>query len=232
MVALASPASPATDSQPAHRRGLTWEIAAAAVVIAGLALRLALGAGGTGDRSAALMSVLLALAAWTAARLVSTPRVAFVVVLGLVALLDIGDQPPRNSPVYDDRQAIYSTDQLVEARVPLPPGVGQPQPLLSLLVEPVFQATQPAFGLAGDIGGMSLGWSCAFKHGLQRLELPLPPTIIVGAGFVDLRLHLTGSPSRETDYLVVYASANRGGPVASIVAAPELAQGATLCALS
>jgi hypothetical protein len=41
---------------------------------------------------------------------------------------------------------------------------------------------------------------------------------------------VTGSPSRESDYLLVYASSVRGGPLLSLVGQGEVAPGATLCA--
>jgi hypothetical protein len=54
------------------------------------------------------------------------------------------------------------------------------------------------------------------------------PSAALSAGSVDVRLHLTGSPSRETDYLVVYSSSVSGGMV--LIDAAEVEQGATVCA--
>ena len=103
------------------------------------------------------------------------------------------------------------------------------QPMLVLLVEPVFPAgaAQPRFGLAGEVGGAALAWDCAFQRGLQHLALPVPPV----SGSLDVRLHLTGSPTRETDYLLVYASAPRGGFLVSLVGAADVAPGTTVCTL-
>ncbi len=235
MVALESPA--ATDfRQPARRRdGLGWGAAAAAALVLGVSLRLVLGGGGVGDRSASLMAVLLSGGAWLAARLLSTPRTAFLVTLAGVALLDVAALPARNAPEYDAREAFFRTDQVVAARVSNSPGLvgAQARPMLVLLVEPVFPAglAQPTFGLAGQIGSTGVAWACAFQRGLQHLALPLPPATLTDSEAIDVRLHLTGSPSRETDYLLVYASAPRGGFVSSLVDAADLEPGTAVCAL-
>jgi hypothetical protein len=62
---------------------------------------------------------------------------------------------------------------------------------------------------------------------MQRIALPVPPS----AGGGDVRLRLTGSPSREGDYLLVYASSRQGGFLVSFVTAAELDQSATICTL-
>jgi hypothetical protein len=103
--------------------------------------------------------------------------------------------------------------------------------VLTLLVEPVFSGTQPQFGLAGDVGGTSLTWDCAFRHGLQRLALPMPSAAVANPGTLDVRLHLSGSPSRETDYLLVYQSSARGGFLVSLVGRADLTAAETLCTL-
>jgi hypothetical protein len=216
------------------RRGGTawnWSLATGAVVLVGVGLRLALHAGVVGDRSAAVMMALLGLAAWAAAMVLATPRTAFFVTLGLVTLLELAALPARTLTEYDERQAFYQTDQLVATRVSVSPPVAEKPLVLTLLVEPMFGGAQPRFGLAGEVGGASLGWDCRFRHGLQRLALPVPTAVVANAGAVDVRLHLTGSPSRESDYLLVYASSARGGFLVSLVAASDADQGATICAL-
>jgi hypothetical protein len=230
VVALASPAATHV-AKPARRRGVIgWSVAAGAVLVVGLSLRLVLGGGGVGDRSAIVMAILLSGGAWLAARLLSTPRVAFLVMLGAVAALDLAALPARNAPEYDDREAFFRTDQVIAARVANPGP--QAQPVLVLVVEPVFPAdgAQPRFGLAGEVGSAGpLAWDCAFQRGLQYLALPLPAAAVAGSASVDVRLHLTGSPSRETDYLLVYASAPRGGFLTSLVEASNTGPGTTRC---
>jgi hypothetical protein len=205
------------------------------VLVVGLGLRLALGGGGVGDRSAMVMMAVLSIGVWAAVRLLSTPRAALLVTFGLVALLDFAALPARNAPEYDDREAFFRTNQLLSAQAPITPAIasGLAQPALVLLVEPVFPASaaQPNFGLAGDVGNATLAWDCTFQRGLQHLALPLPPVAVPSAVSVDIRLHLTGSPTRESDYLLVYASAPRGGFLASVVPATELGSGATTCTL-
>jgi hypothetical protein len=197
----------------------------------GLGLRLILGSSGPGDRAAVVMTALLAVGGWSAAMVLGTTRMAFVVVLSLVALLDLAALPARNPLEYDEREAIYRTDQVMSVRVPVMPGIGQAQPVLTLLAEPVFVGQRAHFGLAGEIGDATLTWNCAFQRDLQRLALPVPPALVTGAGRLDVRLHLIGSPSRETDYLVVYASAARGGFLVSLVGASDTGSNVTLCAL-
>lgn len=197
------------------------------MLLVGLALRLALGGGGVGDRSALVMATLLAVGAWLAARVLTTPRTAFLVMLGGIALLDLAALPARNALEYDYREAFFRTDQVISAQVPAGSSAVA-QPMLMLLVEPVFPAgeVQPRFGLAGEVGNATLAWDCTFQRGLQHAALP-----VASAGPLDVRLHLTGSPTRETDYLLVYASAPRGGFLVSLVGAADIAPGTTVCTL-
>jgi len=223
MVAVAS--SGVRDDVAAARSHIGWVAATGIAIVVGVAVRLAVGGGGVGDRSAAVMTVLLSLAAWLATMLLSTPRAAFLVALGLVALLDLAALPQRNMPDYDEREAFFSTDQVLTAQLPF---VAGPAPaVVTLLAEPVFAGDAPKFGLAGDISGTQLAWDCAFQRGMHQLALPLPSTVAGG----DVRLKLTGSPSRESDYLLVYGSSRRGGFLISSVVAAELNQTATTCML-
>lgn len=231
MVALASPT--ATEVPEARQHGARWRWAAASVIVllVGIGVRLALGQG-VGDRSAAVMTLLLALSGWAAAYVLSTPRAAFFVTLGLVMLLDLAALPARNATEYDDRQALYRTDQTLVAQVPIPPAATLTSPVLTLLVEPTFAGAQPQFGLAGDISGTTLTWNCAMRHGLQRLALPVPRASLAGAAALDARLHLTGSPRRDGDYLLVYAASGRGGVISSLVDGADVTQAATICSLT
>ena len=175
------------------------------------------------------MLLLLGLSAWAAATVLASPRTAFLVTFGLVALLEVAALPARGVPEFDERQAFYQTDQVLSAQVRT--AVSSQSAALTLLVEPVFNGAQPRFGLAGDIGGVSLTWDCSFRRGLQRIVLPLPSAALANAPALDVRLHLTGSPSREADYLLAYASSARGGFLMSLVDTADLAAGGTLCTL-
>lgn len=175
------------------------------------------------------MLLLLGLSIWAAAMVLSTPRTAFLVTLGLVALLELAAVPARGVPEYDDRQAFYRTDQLLAVSITPAALQNQTQPALTLLVEPRFSGAQPQFGLAGEIGGTPLAWDCAFRHGLQRLALPVPAEAVGNAPALVVRLHLTGAPTRESDYLLVYASSARGGFLVSLVGTTDLTEDTTRC---
>jgi hypothetical protein len=209
--------------------GLGWVAGAVLAIAFGVGIRLAGGGVGAGERSAAVMIALLSLPVWLATALLSTPRRAFLIVLGLVALLDFAGLPAWNVPEYDDREAFYRTDQAFTARVAIATALSGPT--LTLLVEPVSASAsgQAAIGLAGDVGNATLAWSCPFQRGMQRLALPIPLAAIAGKDEVDVRLHLTGSPRREGDYLLVYASSRKRGFLMSMVSAANVEQNATSC---
>jgi hypothetical protein len=168
------------------------------------------------------MAVLLAVCAWLAARLVAGPRVAFFVAAALLVLFDVAAVPSRNAPEYDDLQAFYRTDQVLETQLPVPTA----DAVVSVVAQPVFAGAQPRFGLSGQVGGASLQWKCDFRHGIQRLALPLPRQAM---GTIDVKLRLTGSPSRDGDYLIVYASSLRGGFLVSLERTSSLDPSANLC---
>src|SRR5262249_53488304 len=93
VVALAS--SPPQAASRSLRGGWGWTIAAGVVVLVGFGLRLVLGGGGVGDRSALVMMVLLGGAAWLAARLLGGPRAALIALAAVVLLVDVAALPPR-----------------------------------------------------------------------------------------------------------------------------------------
>jgi hypothetical protein len=204
-------------------------LAALGVLVVGVVVRLLLVPPSAGGLPAAIMLVLLSVGMWAAAWLVSSERVAFIAVLVVVCVVNLAALPPRPGPGYDERFAFYRTDQPITASVS---ASGAPRtPVLTVLAEPVSSSAQPPFGLAGTVGGASLEWTCPFQRGLQRLALPLPSEIVPADGELDLDLHLTGTPSRETDYLLVYASAQRPGLLFALVDIDQLESTATRCAL-
>jgi hypothetical protein len=194
----------------------------------GVTVRLALGGAGVGERSAVLLAVLLTIGLWLAAWVIAGPRAALLATLACMALFDLAALPVRNPPAYDDLQAVYRTDQVLSARVPV---VDQNATTTLLLVaQPVFSGPQPAFGLAGEVNGVALQWNCAFRHGIQTLALPLPTETLRGVTPLDVQLQLTGSPSRESDYLLAYQSSRQGGLLTRIAADPPVDP--TRCALT
>jgi len=211
VVALAS--SPPQAASRSLRGGWGWTVAAGVVLLVGLGLRLVLGGGGVGDRSALAMMVLLGGAAWLAARLFGGPRAALIALAVVVLLVDLAALPPRNQTEYDDLEAFYRTDQTLSAQLTAP---GDANVAIALLVEPMYSGAQPSFGLAGDVNGQPLAWTCAFQHGVQRLALGLPPGLLAPGQSANVHLHLSGSPARDGDYLVVYASSRLGGFVISL----------------
>jgi hypothetical protein len=229
VVALASGAR----VDAAERRGVswTWTAGAVAVLAVGLGVRALLGGAGVGDRSAMVMSVLLSVGAWVAARVLAGPRVAFCVTLVVVALLDVAALPQRDPPAYDDLQAFYRTDQMLATQVAVPASVGG-DAALTLVAQPTFAGSQPRFGLSGTVNGVALSWTCAFERRIQTLGLPLPAGTLQPGQPADVQLHLTGEPSREREYLVAYASSQRGGFLISAVPAAGLDASMTRCALA
>lgn len=181
MVALA-PAWPRT------ARSSLWLVGAAAVIVVGALPRLF--AGGAGERSAAVLSVLVAACVLGAAALVATHRLAFGITAVAVLLLNIAALAPRAPAPYDDRQALYRTDQSITLHAA---GSGT---LLPLWVEARYGGAAPNFQLILD--GTPL--RCTWQRGVQRIGLPVRT-----AG--DVRVQLGGSPARDGDFLIVYSSA-------------------------
>jgi hypothetical protein len=205
-----------------------WTVAALAVLVLGLVIRLVLGGGGIGDRSALVMAVLLAMVSWLAARLLAGPRVALAVLAIVVALLDLAALPPRSPAAYDDLQALYRTDQVLPLQLSVPSGQ---ELAMTVLAQPVFAGEQAGFGLAAEVNGTPLAWTCDFRRGVQRLALPLPSGLASGK-VADVRLHLSGAPDRAGNYLVVYASSKLGGFVVDLQPVAGLDADVTRCALA
>ncbi len=193
---------------------------------------MVLGGVGVGDRSAMVMLVLLSVGAWAAARVLGGPRLACLVTLLVVALLDLAALPQRAPPAYDDLEAFYRTDQVLSMPVSVPSGLDPNAAALTVLVQPTFAGAQPRFGLAGTLNGTPVSWSCAFQRGIQTIALPVPPGALGTDRTADVQLHLSGSPSRESEYLLVYASSLRGGFVVELAPTSGLDAGATHCTLA
>ncbi len=203
---------------------MTWLVGALLVLMAGSLVRLALAGFNVPSLSAAVLGAILWICVWVVALLLANPRVAFIVGLIAMAILTLGALPPRTSVEYDERQALYRTDQAISAH--LAPARGDT--LLLAVVEPVFTGPQPRFGLVGDLGTTRVTWTCPFQHGVQRLALPLPQG---STAPIDLKLGLTGTPARDGDYLLVYGSARQGGPLLTTVS-PAAVDGAVVSCAS
>ncbi len=219
MVAVA--AAQGAPALVATRRGLVCTLGALGVLVLGAVLRIALGGTGVGDRSALIMSILLSLGAWLGTRALSGPRTALIVLGVLTLLFDLAALAPRNAPVYDDVQAFYRTDQAIDVHV----RAATPASTIEILVQPVFEGDAPRFGIAGEVNGAASQWTCSFTHRMQWVSLPLATQ----TASADAQLHLIGSPSREGDYLLVYASSRQGGFLISL--SSTVGEGDTRCAL-
>jgi hypothetical protein len=181
------------------------------VLAVGCAARLVLGGLNAPNLSATLLGLLLGAGVAVTAWLVLAPRAGFVAALAAMLVLNVAALTPRAIAPYDERQALYRTDQ--DLSLPVPNGASSVQ----VLVEPVLTGPTPRFGLAGNLdNGPVVAWSCPWRPGMQRVELPLPTS---GS---TLRLRLTGSPSRDGDYLLVYTA----------VQGPTAAPDAVRCALA
>jgi hypothetical protein len=173
------------------------------------------------------MLVLLAIGAWSAGWLLASTRGGFFATLVLVVLYTLAALPPRNQLEYDDRIALYRPDQSVVGSVVVSSAARQP--VLTVLAEPI--STRPQFGLAGDVGAARYAWVCPVRQGMQRFALPLQREVLAGEP-IEVRLSVTGAPSREADYLLVYTSARLPGPVMSLVDAATVDGSATRCNLA
>jgi hypothetical protein len=201
VVAVAQP----TATARGRTREQPWVAASLLVLAIGCAGRVVIGGVGVASLSAAVLGLVLWVGVWLAALLLANARVAFWVGLAAMLLLTVAALPARPMVDFDERQALYDTDQVIP--VPVPSGAAT----VEVLLEPVFSGASPRFGLAGDVGGTRVAWTCPLRAGLQRVELALPPRAS------EVRLRLSGTPSRDGDYLVVYTSLDGMSPTASDV---------------
>ena len=203
MVALetAARAEPASPRARARLAGSRWWLATGAIVVLGSLAPLAV-APGIGHLSAAVMSVLLGAGVAAIGLALDSPRAAFAGTLGLMLLLDLGRLPPRPAPGYEEPQALWQTDQTIDA------SLDGATSRLMVLADAEFEGQQAPFGLAATVNGQQHAWRCPFQHGRQWLELPLDGG---SSSSLDVRLGLSGAPDRDANYLVVYRSATRDG---------------------
>lgn len=188
-----------------------WAWIGVALVALGPLARLQVGHGDVGSRSAALLMLMIGLAVWLAVNIAGHAHAATAAVGGLMVPLVLGGFPARADPPYDERVAVYDVNQTLAAQIP----PARPGSSLVVLVEPVYSGDQPRFSMAADLGTDRLSWACDLTRGRQRLVLPLT------RGIDDpqrIALRLDGSPRRDGDYLLVYQSARRGGPLVDVVA--------------
>ena len=221
MVALDTAAQAAAAQRPATRRlGNRWLVATAGALVLGGLVPLAVQPG-VGHLSAAVMSLLLGAGVAAVGLGLGSARGAFAATLSLMLLLDFGRLPPRAAPGYDEPLALWQTDQTIEATLS-----GDSAGRILVFAEPVFAAPQAPFGLAALVNGQALAWHCPFQPGQQWLELPLQENATAP---LDVRLGLSGTPTREHDYLVVYHSTRHDGYLVELTEDPSVPAPITAC---
>jgi hypothetical protein len=176
---------------------------------------------GIGHVSAAVMSLLLGSCVAAVGLALGSPRAAFVATLGLMLLLDLGRLPPRAAPGFEEPQAVWQTQQMIQASLS-----GEAPSHLAVFAQAVFAGDQAPFGLTATVNGRRLDWRCPFQHGLQWLDLPLGSST---ASSLDVQLGLSGAPDREANYLVVYRSARRDGWLLGLTEDPAAPAPITNC---
>ena len=224
MVALDTAARPEAAPRAAARRtDSRWLLGTGAVLLVGSLAPLAV-APGIGHLSAAVMSLLLGSGVAAVGLALSSPRAAFVAVLGLMLLLDLGRLPPRAAPGFEEPQALWQTrDQSIEAQLG---GSGGAPTHLALFADAVFAGDQAAFGLSATVNGRRVAWHCPFQHGRQWLDLPLDSG---SSNSLDVKLGLSGAPDRQSNYLVVYHSTTRDGWLLGLTEDPAAPAPITSC---
>jgi hypothetical protein len=233
VVAIAPP--PQSEEAPERKNaGWKWRWAAVGILVLGLAGRVALGGGGIGDFSAVVMLVLVGVSVWLATWALSqSERAACVAILIAVIVVDFGALPTRNMAGYDERDALFRTDQAVARTLPVDAslGSGQKPTVLTVVAEAVYPSAlqQPQFQVAADVGQTPLQWQCTFGRGVQTFALPVPASALADQSAVDVQLRVTGTPTREDDYLLVYSSSARGGYLMSLDDASALGADVTRC---
>jgi len=203
VAALTAPGRPA----PAAR---AWLVAGLAVPVLGALAPLAVRGGGAGHVSLAVLIVLVGVCLWAGAFSLLGGRGALLATVVGVAALTMIALPVTPSVPFRWRQALYRTDQTLQARVPVDPRRLPAAPALRVLAEPHLTSAQPAFLLATETPAGATRWECPFAAGRQWLVLPLAPSALVGVTELPVALRLAGQPNRDGDYLMVYSRAEGG----------------------
>lgn len=222
MVALDTARAAEAAPRTTRRRAVSRWLLGTGVVLALGSLAPLVASPGIGHLSAAVLSLLLGSGVAAIGTALGSGRATFLATLGLMLLLDLGRLPPRPAPAFEEPQALWQTDQSIEATLS-----GAPTgPRLAVFADAVFQADQAPFGLSATVNGEPRAWRCPFQHGRQWLDLPLEGA---SAPTLDVRLGLSGAPDRERAYLVVYHSATREGYLVGVAPDPAVPAPVTTC---
>jgi hypothetical protein len=192
----------AVASRPATGNG--WLLAGALVVVVGLAAMLLVGVGAAYQTSLAVLITLITAGVWAGALPVLGARGACGCAIASLLLLNLIRLPVTSTLPYRWRQALYRTDQTIEADVTFDGS----SDALRILAEPYLTSATPAFRLQTSTPLGTTTWTCPWRSGQQWLLLPLnaKPT-----GSLPVTLRVVGQPARAGDYLIVFGENEAGG---------------------
>jgi hypothetical protein len=206
-------------SRPASGNG--WLLAGALLVPGGLVAMVLVGTGAPYQTSLAVLITLIAAGVWAGALPLLGARVAFGCAVASLLLLNLIRLPVTSPLPYRWRQALYRTDETVEADVPFDGS----SDALRVFAEPHLTSATPGFQLQTSTPAGTTSWACPWRQGQQWLLLPLGtrPT-----GTVPVSLSVVGQPARDGDYVIVFGENEAGG---FLVEPGNTAQpdGATVC---
>jgi hypothetical protein len=213
-VAVASGAS-----RPASGSG--WPLAGALLLLGGLVAMLLAGAGAPYQTSLAVLITLITAGVWAGALPLLGPRTAFGCAVASLVFLNLIRVPVGTTLPYRWRQALYRTDEAIEADVRFDGS----SDALRVFAEPHLTSATPRFRLQTSTPDGTTTWTCPWRSGQQWLLLPLGarPT-----GTLPVTLSVVGQPARDGDYLIVFGENEAGG---FLVEPANRAQpdGATVC---
>ncbi|MBV9357866.1 MAG: hypothetical protein JO023_20335 [Chloroflexi bacterium] len=206
-------------SRPASGNG--WLLAGALLLLAGLVGMLLVGAGAPDQTSLAVLVTLIAAGVWAGAVPLLGARAAFRCALASLIFLNLIRVPVTSPLPYRWRQALYRTDETIEAEVPFD-GTSD---ALRVLAEPHLTSATPGFRLQTSTPVGTSPWTCPWRSGQQWLLVPLGARL---TGTVPVTLRVVGQPARDGDYLIVFGENEAGG---FLVEPGNTAQpaGATVC---
>ncbi len=206
---------------PRPASGNGWLLAGAALLLGGLVAMVLVGVGAPYQTSLAVLITLITAGVWAGALPLLGARTALGCAVASLLLLNLIRVPVTSPLPYRWRQALYRTDETIEADVPFDGS----SDALRVFAEPHLTSAMPNFRLQTSTPAGTTTWTCPWRSGQQWLLLP------VGArptGTVPVTLSVVGQPARDGDYLIVFGENEAGG---FLVEPGNTAQpnGATVC---
>jgi hypothetical protein len=184
--------------------GTGWLLAGALAVLGGLVAMLVVGTGAPYQTSLAVLITLVTAGVWAGALPLLGARAALGCALASLLLLNLIRLPVSSPLPYRWRQALYRTDETVEADVPFDGS----SDALRVFAEPHLTSATADFQLKTSTPAGTTTWTCPWRSGQQWLLLPLgaAPT-----GTLPVTLSVVGQPARDGDYLIVFGENEAGG---------------------